>query len=233
MTLLIISIAPVILILLYIYFRDKYEKEPFGMLLRAILVGAIITIPIIFIEFGLMAIVKFNDKFADAFYNGFVVAGFTEELFKYLAFLVIIWRNRNFNELFDGIIYASFISLGFAAIENIMYVLNSGISVAFIRAFSAVPAHALFGITMGFYFGLAKFYPDKRSKYLWMAILLPILLHGVYDFFLMAENGIMLLLFIPFIVFLWIFGFKKMKAHAMNSVFQNKQVDMIDPEVEQ
>jgi RsiW-degrading membrane proteinase PrsW (M82 family) len=221
MTILFIAFAPIILILVFVYYRDKYEKEPMALLLKSIAAGALITIPILIVEIGFGAIVTFQNKIASALYNGFVVAAFTEELFKYLAFLVLIWRNRNFNELFDGIIYATFISLGFAAVENVLYVFGSGGSVGIVRAFTAVPAHALFGITMGFYFALAKFNLNKSPGYLWLAILIPIILHGLYDFFLMAENVYLLLLFLPFIVYLWISGFKKMKAHSRNSVFKN------------
>ena len=232
MSILIISIAPIIIILLYINYRDKYEKEPFGMLLRALLAGAVITIPIILIELGLDRMVQFSGKISNALYDGFVVAAFTEELFKYLAFMVIIWRNRNFNELFDGIVYAAFISLGFATIENILYVFGTGSGTGLIRAFTAVPAHALFGITMGFYLGLAKFNPDKTSKYLWFAVLVPIILHGIYDFFLMSEDPILLLLFLPFVVFLWIFGFKKMKALSRASVFKDAKPEEIKIDLE-
>lgn len=223
MSILFISLAPIILILIFIYYRDKYEKEPLGLLMKSMAAGAIITIPILIIEIGLGEVVKFqaHQKIAAAAYNGFIIAAFTEELFKFLAFFIVVWRNRNFNELFDGIIYAVFISLGFAAVENIFYVFGMGGSVGIVRAFTAVPAHALFGITMGFYFGLARFNPEKASGYIWLAILVPILLHGFYDFFLMAENGYLLLLFLPFIVYLWISGFKKIRAHSRNSVFKN------------
>jgi protease PrsW len=223
MEILFISLAPVILILIYIYYRDKFEKEPMGLLMRALVAGAIITLPVIIVELGLSSIVSFENKIAGAFYEGFIVAAFTEELFKYIAFVVIIWKNRNFNELFDGIIYAVYISLGFAAVENILYVFSHGGGVGILRAFTAVPAHALFGVTMGFYFGLAKFNEEKVTSYLWMAILIPILLHGLYDFFLMAENPYLLLLFIPFIVYLWILGFRKMRKHSKNSVFKDKK----------
>lgn len=216
-----ISFAPIILILIYIYRRDKYEKEPIGMLIKSVALGAVITLPILFFEFALDELYSTTDKIGNAFYEGFVVAAFTEELFKFLAFLLIIWRNRNFNELFDGIVYATYISLGFAAVENIFYVIQYGAGVGVLRAFTAVPAHALFGITMGYYFGLAKFEENKRSRYLWLAILIPIILHGFYDFFLMSENELLLLLFLGFIVYLWIAGFKKMKRHSKNSVFKD------------
>lgn len=233
MTILFISFAPVILILIYIYKRDKYEKEPMGLLAKALGLGAIITLPIIFIELFLKNLYQYGDPITVALYDGFVVAAFTEELFKYLAFTLLIWKNRNFNELFDGIIYAAFISLGFAAVENFFYVFGSGGGVGILRAFTAVPAHALFGITMGYYFGLARFDEKQQTKFLWFAILLPIVLHGFYDFFLMSGNGLLMLLFLPFIIYLWISGFKKMKQHSLNSVFkdappQNPEINLED-----
>jgi protease PrsW len=223
MSLLLVSFAPIILILIYINYRDKYEKEPLGLLLKALAFGAFITLPILLIEVGLGEMIKFSNTIAAAFYDGFVVAAFTEELFKYLAFLIIIWRNRNFNELFDGIIYAVFISLGFAAIENFFYVFGKGGGVGVLRAFTAVPAHALFGITMGYYFGMARFNEETSKKYLWFALLVPIVLHGFYDFFLMSGNGWLFLTFIPFIIYLWIAGFKKIRQHSENSVFKNRR----------
>jgi RsiW-degrading membrane proteinase PrsW (M82 family) len=224
MTILLIAFAPILLILIYVYYRDRYEKEPLGFLLKALAAGAIITIPILLIEIGLDKAIKFDNKIASAFYDGFVVAAFTEELFKFLAFYLIIWRNRNFNELFDGIIYAVFISLGFAAVENFFYVFGSGGGVGVLRAFTAVPAHALFGITMGYYFGFARFNEESPSKFLWLAFLIPLALHGFYDFFLMSENGWLLLTFVPFFIYMWIAGFKKMRKQSEASVFKNAKI---------
>ena len=96
-----------------------------------------------------------------AAYTAFIVAALTEEGMKFLAFYFFFWKNRNFNERFDGIVYAVYISLGFAGIENILYVFTGGYSVGVIRALTAVPAHALFGIVMGYYFGMAKFNPGR------------------------------------------------------------------------
>lgn len=223
MKILIISLTPVVLVALYIYLKDKYEREPIGLLLRALLAGAVITLPIIFIEQFFMIFSGQLSHYMGAGYDAFVVAAFTEELLKYLAFIVIIWRNKNFNEKFDGIVYASFISLGFAGVENILYVINYGSNVALIRAFTAVPAHALFGISMGYHLGLAKFLPNSRKKHLLMALLLPILLHGIYDFILFIEIPAYFLIFVPYLVYLWIVGFKKMKKLSEASVFKPKQ----------
>lgn len=110
MSLLTIAIAPVAIILFYIYFRDKYEKEPIRLLLTALVWGCLITIPIFCIERLLTIPVSKMSGIASAAYESMVVAGVTEELFKFLAFMLLFWNNRQFNEKFDGIVYATFIS---------------------------------------------------------------------------------------------------------------------------
>ena len=100
---------------------------------------------------------------ATAAYDSFVVAAFTEEAFKYLVFLIFIWRNKHFNERFDGIVYATFISMGFAAVENVLYIIGSGLGTGILRAFTAIPAHAIFGITMGYFLARAKFRPNNKA----------------------------------------------------------------------
>lgn len=222
LNLIFIALAPVFIIALYIYFRDKYDKEPIGVLLKSLLIGVIITIPIIFIERFFATLIENFQGIIFAAFRAFLVAGFTEELFKYLAFFLIIWRSRHFNEKFDGIVYAVFISLGFAAVENIFYVTGYGFKIGLVRAVTAVPAHALFGIVMGYHFGLAKFYPSEKRKQLILAFLIPLLLHGFYDFFLMAGKSLLLIIFIPFIITLWIQGFRRMKDLSDQSIFKPK-----------
>jgi RsiW-degrading membrane proteinase PrsW (M82 family) len=228
MVLLIISIAPVFIILVYIYFRDKYEKEPVGLLLKGLLFGAIIMIPILAVETLLQKAGRAIDDLAGAAYTAFVVAAFTEELFKFLAVYILIWRNKNFNEKFDGIVYAVFVSLGFAAVENIFYVFEYGSSVGFIRAVTSVPAHALFGIYMGFYLGIAKFFPERRISSIRKALLVPILFHGIYDFLLLSEHPILLLLFFPFLIVMWWLGFRRMKQQISTSRFKSKNTEVDD-----
>jgi RsiW-degrading membrane proteinase PrsW (M82 family) len=220
MDLLLISFAPVIIILFYVYFRDKYEKEPVKLLVKALVAGMLTVIPILFVETFLTGFYTMEDGLFGAFWHAFVVAGFTEELFKFIALYIIIWRNPNFNEKFDGIVYAVFVSLGFALVENIMYVTGYGFEVGLNRAWTAVPAHAIFGITMGYYFGIAHMYKELKNSYLWKAFLVPFLLHGIYDFILMAGIPQLLVLFIPFLIYLYIIGFKRMKTISDSSVFR-------------
>lgn len=211
MKLLLIALAPVLIIAVYIYFRDKYEKEPVKLLFSALVMGFLSTIPVIFLERYLLFVKPALTGIWPAFYDAFVVAGFSEELFKYLFVLLLIWRNRNFNEKFDGIVYATFVSLGFAAVENIMYVFQHGEYVGYTRAVISVPAHAIFGITMGFYLGLAKFSKRNRFMFLIKALLLPIIFHGIFDFILMLGDPRLSVLFIPFVIYLYYDGFRRLR----------------------
>ena len=220
MNIILIAIAPVIVILVYIYVRDKYEKEPMSMLLKAFFTGALAVIPIIFVENILQANAANYTGYTRIAYNAFVVAAFTEEIFKFFALYLVIWKNKAFNEKFDGIVYAVFVSMGFATVENIMYVSGYGTATGFTRALTAVPGHALFGVAMGYYFGLARLSPKNKSKNFLYALLIPIGLHGLYDFILMTQHQYLLLAFIPFLIYLWKAGFKKMKEHSDHSKFR-------------
>ncbi|MFN8210389.1 MAG: PrsW family glutamic-type intramembrane protease [Bacteroidales bacterium] len=220
-SLLFISIAPIITIALYIYIRDKYEKEPLGSLLLALLTGALIIIPAVLIESLLESFATPSHIIIKSFYMGFGVASLTEEGLKFIAFMLFFWRSKNFNEKFDGIVYAVFISLGFAAVENLFYVYKGGYNVGEIRAISAVPAHALFGIIMGYHLAKAKFYPGRRGLHLLLAFLMPFAWHGLYDFLLLGENEVFLFIFIPVFIYFWITGFRRMKELSDASVFRN------------
>lgn len=220
MAVLLASLAPVFIILFYIYFRDKYDREPLGMLIKALLLGIFIVIPVIFVERMLMTMMPQSSKVAEAAYHAFVVAASSEELFKFLALYLLVWKSPSFNEKFDGIVYAVFVSLGFAGVENVLYVMDGGMQTALTRALTAVPAHAIFGITMGYYLGIAHMYKELKGKYLGRALLIPILLHGIYDFILMVEVGWLLLLFVPYVIVLYIMGMKKIKVLSDASIFK-------------
>jgi RsiW-degrading membrane proteinase PrsW (M82 family) len=217
---LIISLAPVFVILFYVYFRDKYEKEPFAMLVKAIVIGILAVIPVLFTGHFLEGVKPQLPMIGDAFYTSFITAGLIEESFKFIGLYILIWRNPNFNEKFDGIVYAVFVSLGFAAVENIMYVAEGGNRVALVRALTAVPAHALFGIRMGYYLGVAHMYKELRRPFLLKALFIPVLLHGIYDFMLLSKINLLLLAFIPYLVWLYYSGFHEMKVISDASVFK-------------
>ena len=215
MILLSVAIAPVLIIAFYIYSRDKYEKEPVGILLKTMIAGIIITFPVILTENLLDKYSIRLSGYVKAAYDAFIIAGFTEETFKFGALVLLIWSNKNFNEFFDGIVYAVFASLGFAMTENILFVFSYGMNTGILRAFTAVPVHALLGITMGYYFSLSKFGKSKNMKYLFYSLIVPVLLHGIYDFIVFTNHPFYMLVFVPYIIFLWIYGFKKMKELSL------------------
>ncbi len=227
--LLFISLAPILIIAFYIYSRDKYEKEPVSYLLKALLAGAIIVLPVVLIEKLLSAPAGNLEGLSNAAWTAFLAAGLTEEGMKFLAFLLFFWKSSHFNERFDGIVYAVYISLGFAGIENILYVFSGGYSVGIVRALTAVPAHALFGVVMGYYFGLAKFNAKYRGIYLALAFFLPFVFHGLYDFLLMANSPVFLSIFIPLFIYFWIIGFRKISIASNASVFRGTPGDDIVP----
>ncbi len=225
MILLSVALAPVIVLLFYVNKRDKYEKEPKKLLIKVFLFGVISVIPIIIIETLLTN--YWHEKYVypdmrlhTAAYDAFVVASFTEEFFKIMIFFIFIWKNKEFNEKFDGIVYAVFISMGFAAAENLMYVFGNGLSTGILRAFTAVPAHAIFAVSSGYFLGLAKFKPRVRTIFLFFALVVPVLLHGIYDFILMAKSNTLKIVFIPYIILILIIALKSMKRHSDNSKFR-------------
>jgi len=227
MNLLIVSLAPVVIIAAYIYFRDKYEKEPIRLLLFALLAGGLTVIPILFLESFLSSFTGLFYGLMAAGWKAFVVAAFSEELFKYIALYLLIWKSPEFNEKFDGIVYATYVSLGFAAVENVMYVMDGGLTTGIMRAITAVPAHAIFGITMGFYFGLAKFYEKDRTSLKIKALAFPILLHGIYDFILFTGIEWLTIIFIGFVIYLYVSGLKRMRELSDQSIY-NTDYDLLN-----
>ncbi len=223
MTLLLAAVAPILIIIIYIYLKDKYEKEPKRLLLKTFLLGAIVSIiitTILYLVFDFFLPLPDNFSVKQQFIKAFFVVALTEEFSKYVIVRYYAQPKHAFNEPFDGIVYAVMVSLGFAFTENIMYVFQGGYEVALLRAFTAVPAHATFGILMGYFMGKAKF-NGKRIPDNLLGLSLAILFHGAYDFFLFIEfiPGIWMGAFVSLIVGI-IFSVKAIKIHQKNSHFK-------------
>lgn len=224
MNLLLLAIAPILSIILYIYVQDKYEKEPRGLLISSFFLGGIVSIIIVFVIYLFTGrFIPITDKFsiAQQFVQAFVVVALAEEFSKYVIVKYFAQPKTAFNEPYDGIIYAVMVSMGFACTENIMYVLEGGYEVAILRAFTAVPAHATFGILMGYFMGKAKF--SKNRFVLNMAgLFLAVLFHGAYDFFLFINfiPGISIGAFISLVIGI-VLSRKAIKAHQKNSQFKS------------
>lgn len=221
----ILALAPTLICLFYIYIRDKYEKEPVRLLITGVLYGGILTAPIVQTEHFVTAFIPITGVLGEAFYSSFAVASLVEEAYKWILLYFLVWKNREYNEHFDGIVYAVFISLGFAGVENVMYVFNpniGGLETAISRAFFSVPGHGLFGVAMGYYFSMARFEPEKQLRYIVSSFVVPYLLHGVYDFILLSQFMYLMVAFVAFTVYLYITGFKKINAHLKRSPFKGR-----------
>jgi len=216
----VLALIPVVLLLSFLYITDRFNKEPAKLLLKLFILGFLSAAPIVLLENILSSFNIFSGIVAYAF-ESFFVAGFIEELFKRKIVLKFAYNNVAFDEKLDGIIYCAFTSLGFAAIENILYIAfqtESFTNIALTRGLLSVPAHMLFAITMGYYLSLAKFSDNKRKKdyYMRRALIEPIILHGLYDFILMT-NANFLFVFIPYMFFLWFVNMKKLnKLHKLS-----------------
>ena len=219
--LLIIAIIPAVIIILGIYLSDRHDKEPAKLLFLTYTLGALAVIPSIVVEEVLIKLNVFPGIFG-AFFNAFIVAGLTEEYFKRLVVLKYPYKTKYFNEKLDGIVYCVFASMGFATVENIIYVAYRYTNNPFIglyRGIFSVPAHAIFGITMGYYLSLSRFDQDLRRKRINMrkSLYMPIIMHGIFDFILMAGIPQLTLLFVPYVIFLWWINQRKLSAFMYDS----------------
>ncbi|MCS6819159.1 MAG: PrsW family glutamic-type intramembrane protease [Chitinophagales bacterium] len=190
LSLLAIALAPAIYLAILIYGRDKYEKEPKRVLLIAFLWGCFSTLPAAAIgKFYIQNGIQISESFWKTAFYAFVAVALTEELCKFIMLRFHAYNHKDFNEPFDGIVYASFVALGFATVENILYVFNYGFGTGILRMFTAVPAHFSFGVIMGYYAGKAKFIPSHRFSLMTQGVFYATVMHGAYDFFIMQQNA--------------------------------------------
>ena len=213
------AVIPAFVLLYQIYHVDSLEKEPGWILRRLILKGVLATLfagTTEWIGTGVLAASLPADSYLYKMIYMYVVIALSEEGFKYLLLWMSTWNSPHFNCSFDGIIYAVFVSMGFALWENILYVFRYGMGVAFLRAVTAIPGHACFGVFMGMWYGLA------RKQLLWgeknrsavssiLSLAVPVFFHGTYD--LLANIG-KPLLFLLFIVIMFVISFKCVKRQS-------------------
>jgi len=222
MNLFLLAVAPAMVIIVYIYFKDKFEKEPWKLLLKNFMLGATLSVILAFFLSYLVSIFLpelDNKSVFDMFLKAFILVALVEETSKYII-VRAAQNNRAFNEPFDGIVYAVFVSMGFATLENVLYVYNYGFSTGVLRAFTAVPAHATFAILMGYFMGKAKFSKHK-ILYNFTGLVVAVLFHGAYDFFLFLDYipGIAIGAFISLVIGIML-SRKAMKKHQNNSIFK-------------
>lgn len=214
--LLLVALLPPFYMMRMIYLQDKLEKEPFPLIARIFIIGVVIAWPVSVIEqMAILVLGLLLPSYSPLFIllENFLCVALVEEGGKYLA-ARRVWRNPAFNYRFDGVVYCVAASLGFAAIENVLYVTSYGIGVGIMRALMSIPGHTVFGIYMGIAFGEAKYQEclgqaDACKRELKLALLIPTLIHGCYDALLSFDSPILTLVFYIFLIFLYRSTFRK------------------------
>lgn len=272
--LIIAALLPAIVLLLYVYSKDRAEKEPLPLLLLLLAAGAIIIIPSIIFELLLGSVIDFafgvteeslsslaSDPVLFRIYSGISMllgVALVEEFFKWISMLIITRRSKHFNSLFDGLVYAIFVSLGFAALENVFYVLENGWGNALMRAVLSVPGHMFFAVTMGYFYSMwhmndkAKSFERKFTElgvirpsqsqfdsdiYKGLSIIVPVLIHGFYNYCCTVGSILEIVIMIALIIVLYIFCFKRIKAMSFedtsDTVFALRLLHKKYPEIAQ
>ena len=211
--LLFIASIPIILMCVFIYKKDN-DKEPTKILRKLFIFGVLSIVPIIILELVTDKIIVLdNNNPIMLFINVFVTVGLIEEGIKWVIVNKTVFNDIEFNHAYDAIIYAVFVSLGFALIENILYVISSDIKVALLRGITTIPAHTFNAIIMGYFLGKAKQEDynnnDKLSKkYMFLSLLVPILCHSLYDFLIFMQTTNASVLFIVLVVIMYVISYK-------------------------
>lgn len=208
-----IALLPAVALMVFIYFQDAHEREPIGLLLLIFLLGILSSIPVMLLEYvsKLLIDLIFGGINSILYYLVYAIlgVGIIEEGAKFIAARILTWHNKSFNYKFDGIVYCLFASMGFAGIENVLYLFTesskSVLSLGIQRGILAIPAHAMCAIFMGYYYGNAKYlksYGDRAGcrRNLIKGFIIAVSLHSFYDFCLFTQNIIFWILFIIFVI---------------------------------
>lgn len=211
-----LAILPGLVLGAYVYVKDKKEKEPIKLLVKLFFSGVFSCFLAVILTYMLGFIidiysVNYNDVIS-VFVHTFIVVGFTEEFSKWLFLYFISKNSEEYNYSFDIIVYSVFVSLGFATYENIFYILDFGLDAALIRAFTTIPAHMFFAIFMGYFLLIAKKMEKKNILFkknlnIILSIIVPVLLHGFFDFCVMYDNDIFIFIFVIFLGLLYMISY--------------------------
>ena len=183
---------------------DKYEKEPERLIYLAFSAGIVATVPSVLLEMPLQMRIPSHPPLLGDLFLSFLWVGMVEESFKFLAVRLTVYRSSQFNEVMDGMIYMISAALGFAATENVGYMLGFGFSVGFLRAILSYLGHVSFSAILGYYMAKAKF--ERKRDWLWVGFILAVCLHWLYDAFLVAGTVKPSVVFLLLGLTVWVFG---------------------------
>lgn len=222
---LLMATAPVWTLLTFFYVRDRYDKEPRRLLARLFINGMLVTLLAAAISINGVRVLGFflpDNSWLYLLLDNFILVALVEEALKYW----VVWKGAYFhpafNEPYDGMLYAITASLGFAALENILYVAQGGPQVAILRGLLSVPGHALFAAAMGYYLGKAKFvqHEQKAKAYLKRALIIPVILHGLFDLLLSTQHTVLAMGVVPLSLGMWVMALRQIRLAEMRSPFR-------------
>ena len=223
MIVLLAGMLPAFYLIYKIYKLDRIEKEPVGLLVKLFFLGGLSIIPAVILEeIGSVILYMFLDETSVLYIllENFIVVAISEEFCKRWFLQKTTRKHPAFNYRFDAVVYAVTVSLGFAAFENVMYIMDFGLSIAPVRALTSVPLHGICGVFMGFFYGSMKANDGwNQQRYLYakkMSLWVPVLIHGFYDFCASMEEDSYTLIWLAFIVILYIFVFRFLKNISRN-----------------
>lgn len=228
------AIAPALFLVIYFYKKDTAKPEPVNLIVKTFFLGIAATVPIIIIELiiGNFERIFIYSPFIFFLFRAFIIAALCEEGTKLAVIKLFIYNRKEFDEITDGIIYTITVSLGFAAFENVLYVLNGNLMTAVLRAFTAVPLHAIASGLMGYYVGKSKFTKDKhkQKEYIKRGFLTAFFIHGYYNFVIFA---IPIWGNLPALtnIILLIFGFLHLRSKLKSAINEDIKTGRVkDPE---
>ncbi|MBQ8003406.1 MAG: PrsW family intramembrane metalloprotease [Clostridia bacterium] len=244
------ALLPAVILCNYIYKKDRVEKEPMGLLVKLLLAGAFSCFPAAAVEGTIGGIIDgfFGGVYAEGvlyrLITYFIGVALVEEGFKWWFLVRITKDNKEFNCMFDGMIYAIFVSLGFAALENVLYVIEYGWINAIMRGVLSVPGHMFFAVMMGYYYSRWKIFETAekienealRAGYIIqkrgdsfnpehekvLSILVPVIFHGTYNYCCSSESWLATIAFYVFVIFMYIYCFAKIKEVSRNDASTEK-----------
>ncbi|TWI52849.1 glutamic-type intramembrane protease PrsW [Halalkalibacter nanhaiisediminis] len=207
------AMAPGMALLSYFYLRNYYGTNTNRLVFRTFLIGVLLVFPVMVLQYAFIV----EGYFEEPIWRAFFLYGFTEEFFKWFLLYFVAYQHAVFTRRYDGIVYGVSLSLGFASLENVFYLIANGLETAIGRALLPVSSHALFGVLMGYYMGRAKIEPRQKARHLTLSLFFPIVLHSIYDLILVIFDMYFLIGMIPFMLVLWWLALKKVKrAHQLD-----------------
>ena len=226
-----LAVAPGAALFLFFYLRNRYKQEPLRPLVITFLYGAAALLPSMMNSLSLQRITGWRSTTPNvlhALLGALLIVGLIEEGCKYLVVRFYAYRQPGFTEPYDGIMYSISAALGFATLENVLYVISGGASTGVLRAFLSVPSHAFDAVLMGFFVGEAKFARDDRAAN-WLCalgLILAVVAHGLYDFivFTLDQAPLLIILLAVFAVLSWVIILVATRRQAEQSAHKHPQL---------